>query len=286
MEIHNQPLPTLPIEVWVRILGSITEYRYLPRTWLNSRCVSLAFKAATEMAFIDVYLPQMRICVELAEIMELGYDGLSRDREFINFREFPAHQTNNYSRIPAGLRRRLEQQTERAWQKEHESYEQSVLSCAPRLLYHVWIVGYVEDPVFPDLQVDTAARKLSFRWKPMLSTMFGEVEYRKWLFKKTLDNIGLGEAGGIADDTGEAQRVLARNIEMHVRKLRMWNSRWDKHFSSWRRQEWQLDALLAYRGDGLTKLDLEEGQGKFYEYVKPTHVMVNEGRMMFNDINV
>lgn len=225
------------------------------------------------MAFVDAYLPQMTVCVEIAEVLELKFDGICEDGEFIHFRESPAGQPNVPSRVPPELRRRLEQQTERVWEREHERYLSSIQDQAPSLLYHVWLIGYVEDPAFPDLQVDTSMRRMRFRWKSMLSTMFGEIEYRKWNLKQ-LESPGLIGAMGIAD-VAEAERALQRTIEMHIRKSRPRNSGWNTQFSSWRRQEWQLDALLAYRLDQELELDIEEGWGTFYDDVRPRHGLIS-----------
>lgn len=272
MAHNHQGTPELPIEIWIRILGFVSDFRYLPRTWLNCRRVSHAFKAATEMAFTDVYLTQMTIRVEMAEVLELKFDGLSPDREFVRFRHLTADKPSIPSRIPSTLRARLERETERVWQREHDQYLISVQNSAPSLLYQVWLMGFVEDPGYPNLSVDTAKRTLSFRWKVMLSTMFGEIEYRKWLCRKAR----MEDGGDITTDRSEAEQLDAesvqrRNIEMCVRKTRPRNRGWNRFFESWRRQEWQLDALLAYRADIETKSDLEEDWGTFYDLVEPKY---------------
>lgn len=53
--------PQLPIELWIRIIGLITDSRYLPRAWLGFRRVSSCFKAATELAFSDRHLRNTEI---------------------------------------------------------------------------------------------------------------------------------------------------------------------------------------------------------------------------------
>ncbi|KAJ1329658.1 hypothetical protein MN608_06394 [Microdochium nivale] len=51
----------LPLELWIRIIGFITDSRYIPRVWLNFRRVSSFFKAATEFAFCDSHLRHTEI---------------------------------------------------------------------------------------------------------------------------------------------------------------------------------------------------------------------------------
>ncbi|KAH7033522.1 uncharacterized protein B0I36DRAFT_110186 [Microdochium trichocladiopsis] len=53
--------PPLPLELWIRIIGFVTDSRYIPRAWLNFRRVSSSFKAATELAFSDRHLRNTEI---------------------------------------------------------------------------------------------------------------------------------------------------------------------------------------------------------------------------------
>jgi len=108
--------PQLPIELWIRIIGLITDSRYLPRAWLDFRRVSSHFKAATELAFSHRHLRnteitfrdyglQLKPCTNGSATVEdaltsggigigrplhlkfvLKYVGLSEDRERAVFR--------------------------------------------------------------------------------------------------------------------------------------------------------------------------------------------------------
>ncbi|KAK6068211.1 hypothetical protein SCUP515_09706 [Seiridium cupressi] len=256
--------PGLPLEIWAKILGHVTDPCYIPRTWLNSRRVSHAFKAATEMAFVDVYLPQTRINVELAEVIELTFDGLLEDRGFVRYKHvFPP---NPPSRISRSTFLHLQQHTERIWQREHNRYLDRIKEGSPHLLYHISFMTYVEDPWFPDFDEDIPTkRSLSFRWKPMLSTMFGEIEYRKWLLRRELE--AEEENGPASSKIGVDLRRV--DIELHVRRIRPQNRAWDTSPTCNRRQEWQVSSLNAYRPRGITDSGPEEDWGTFYNHVTP-----------------
>ncbi|KAI1843254.1 hypothetical protein JX266_010608 [Neoarthrinium moseri] len=235
---HENLLLPLPLEIWVRVLSSITDSQLLPQAWLNCRLVSRGFRVATETAFVGTYLPQMKLCVELTELLELTFFGVSPDRTLARFTHvLRAGSGQSFPlRMPLHLQRRLEQETERIWQREHERYVKSIQEGAPSLLYTCWVEGFVEDPPFLGLEVDVARRMLSFRWQPTLSTMFGEIEHRRQL----LSQVERGEGRLSTTDR-------MREIEMQVRKQRPRNQAWNQRFDPERRQDWQLNALMGYR---------------------------------------
>ncbi|KAH8678349.1 hypothetical protein BX600DRAFT_507301 [Xylariales sp. PMI_506] len=463
-------LPHFPLEIWVHILGSVTDARYLPRLWLDGRRVSRAFRAATEQAFAHSYLPRMRICVELAELLELSFAGFSppgeeekrkgsgggggggspsnlffsappgsspssaaapaphpaagsvkeeegeRDerhqrpsgqgstgdlsQQSVNgegisktqntnsrvvkeegggigarggevdggggeqsrekedhtarayFRQLRSaarqHPDGTYKkplRMPSELRDRLERAaTERVWSREHARHLHSLATGSPTMLYTVWLGTnggggsggggsgssggssgsggcMVEDPGFPGLEVDIAGRMLSFRWRPLLTSMFGEIEYRKWAFRREVlaaetvtENreekeeedgtlAGVGDVSDSASPTAtttttttttataettqrgstEALRgpksarsgkdqswdyAHLHGLELQARRRRRRNRVWSRTFESDRRQEWLVNALMAYRTQpqdhGLGQEE-EEGWGTFYD---------------------
>ncbi|KAH8204154.1 hypothetical protein TruAng_001706 [Truncatella angustata] len=263
-------LPPLPLEIWTKILSCDVDPRYLPRTWLNCRRVSRAFKAATEMAFVDVYLPRMTICVELSEMIELVYGGLSVDRQFVTLKQSLDDQDGAPSRISESTKRQWREQLSRTWTKEHYRYVDLIQKGSPSILYHIWLEGYVEDPGFPDLSVDIEKRTLAFRWKPMLSNMFGEIEYRKWFLRKDVERgnslrFRRGKLGQLRNS--DAARVTA--VELHVRRIRLRNGAWDLSSTNEKRQTWQVSALQAFRSDDEMGQGEEQGWGTFYDEVRP-----------------
>ncbi|ETS86008.1 hypothetical protein PFICI_04033 [Pestalotiopsis fici W106-1] len=267
----DMTIPSLPLEIWTRILGHVSEPHYLPRTWLNCRRVSHAFKAATETAFTDVYLRRMVIRTELAEIIDLTFAGFAEnDRSVVCFAHAPADRRDAPPRMPPELMARLEQQAERAWTREHQRYLSSIENGSPSLLYQIWLMGHVEDTGFPGLKMDISSRSMWFEWKTLLSTMFGEIEYRKWLLRKEIE-ASLGE--GNEESWGESppQDAISRvaNIEMHVRKLRPWNAASKPGRD--RRQEWQVNSLQAYRPDLGVWWREEENWGVVYDEVHPRY---------------
>lgn len=261
-------LPALPLELWTQVLSSITDSCYLPRTWLNCRRVCHLLKVATEMAFIDVYLPQMTICVELAEMLELTYVGLSSDGEFADFKQ-SVEQQGAQQRLTQGVQAGFEDPTERIWQREHYRYAVSIEKGSPSMLYHTWLMGLVEDTGFPDLHMDITNRGMAFRWKPLLSTMFGEIEYRKWLLRHLSDHSVSNDSKEDRNTTDEEERMKITEIELHVRRIRPRNRAWNLSSEGDRRQEWQVNALQAYRTDD--EVGLEENWGTFYNHVRPRY---------------
>ncbi|KAI0155694.1 hypothetical protein BJ166DRAFT_339766 [Pestalotiopsis sp. NC0098] len=265
------PTPALPLELWTKILSSLTEPHYLPRTWLSCRRVSHAFKVATEAAFTDVYLRRMVIRTELAEPIDLTFSGFSEDRSFVCFRHDSAAATANNPplRMPPELRARLEERAEQAWEREHQLYLDSMQTSAPRMLYQVWLMGHVEDTRFPGLQVDIPSRSLRFEWKPLLNNMFGEIEYRKWILRGEWESL-LAESDELElkwfpPDTGIPH--MAAVIESQVRTVRTWQHAWNP--GSNRRRDWQIKALRAYRDLGDKWWQQEEDWGRFYDEVPP-----------------
>ncbi|KAF7518233.1 hypothetical protein G7054_g13535 [Neopestalotiopsis clavispora] len=262
-------IPALPLEIWTRILGHVSEPHYLPRTWLNCRRVSHAFKAATETAFADVYLRRMVIRTELAEIIDLTFAGFAEhDRSVVCFGHAPDDRRDAPPRMPPELMARLEQQTERAWTREHQRYLDSIQNGSPSLLYQIWLMGHVEDTGFPGLKMDISCRSLWFEWKTLLSTMFGEIEYRKWLLRKALETLHeRGDETAWRDHPPQDSLSRMASIEMHVRKLRPWNAASKPGRD--RRQEWQVSALQAYRSDVAVWWTQEESWGIFYDETMP-----------------
>lgn len=53
----KQP-PTLPNEIWIRVLENLNQEQDIPDAWLSCRHVSTAFKAVVESIFRERHLPK------------------------------------------------------------------------------------------------------------------------------------------------------------------------------------------------------------------------------------
>ncbi|KAK7985549.1 heterogeneous nuclear ribonucleoprotein r [Apiospora saccharicola] len=161
MDSHQSKCPHLPLEVWTRIIGFVTDCHYLPRVWLNCRRVSHAFKAATETAFIRKHLPHTHIefDVRTKEVLrDVNENKVGLDDIVVKF----SH---------------LSEDRERAVFVGERPYEED--KCV-RLSSGG---GDVNDTVLPGLQIDFDKVEVSVLWKPMLSMLYGEAEYLKWARK-------------------------------------------------------------------------------------------------------
>ena len=205
---QRRPLPTpspsppsLPLELWVQIIGSITDSRYLPRVWLNFRRVSRTFKEATEMAFISTHLRHaelsFRECQASVHDLQanlvyphviLRFDRLARDDRgrAVFTRRQPAESLKQVRVVGAGPDDNLFDLSIRRWRASLEPY--ATAAASPEKPYarppHALSVRrIVNDTALPGLEVDFEKHEVSVQWAPMLSLLFGEEEYKKWAKK-------------------------------------------------------------------------------------------------------
>ncbi|KAK8009138.1 hypothetical protein PG991_011689 [Apiospora marii] len=202
MDIQQSKCPYLPLEVWTRIISSITDCRYLPRVWLNCRRVSHSFKVATETAFVATHLPHTRIEFEtgIAEVLwdvdgneiwgggglVVKFGHLREDGERAVFVGDHAYEKNKSVQLSRGGT---------LYEKIISDWRDSLMELLEEPAYainqprHILFVRReVNDTELPELEVDFDNIEVSVLWKPMLSMLYGEAEYFKWAQKVQSQN--------------------------------------------------------------------------------------------------
>ncbi|EEY17036.1 predicted protein [Verticillium alfalfae VaMs.102] len=193
-------LPYLPPEIWMHIIGCITDSRYIPRVWLNLRLVSRFFQTVTERVFANCHPPTQppRVSGLLtpsltntasratstlpSTLIVFSDDGL---RASTPTRPWPAqHGTSRLIASDATVHDECVKQ----WREKVTAY----LAPPPANRYdvapHILVLRRIaNDTELPNLRVDYDRFEASFDWRPALSKLFGEEEYRKWAGKQHPD---------------------------------------------------------------------------------------------------
>ncbi|KAK6860387.1 hypothetical protein PG995_004023 [Apiospora arundinis] len=196
MDAHEPKCPHLPLELWTRIIGYITDCRYLPRVWLNCRRISHTFKAATETAFITKHLPHTRIEFDIdnshtlwgvednrivADSIFVKFSHLTEDRQRAVFVRESSYERSKSTQLSSGGN--LFDHTIKQWRNSMQRYfeEPGYATQGPR--HMLYVRREVNDTTLPGLQVDFENIEVSLLWRPMLSTFYGDAEYLKWAQK-------------------------------------------------------------------------------------------------------
>ncbi|KAK7914183.1 hypothetical protein PG985_011886 [Apiospora marii] len=177
-DAHQHKCPHLPLEIWTRIVGFITDCHYLPRVWLNCRRVSHALKVATETAFIARHPP-----TPASSSIPGARSHLSEDGSRAVFVRENAADYEAYKSVRLSSGGTLYEKTIRDWRR-------ICTGCMEDPTIHInwprhilYVRREVNDTVLPGLQVDFDAIEVSVLWRPMLSMLYGEAEYLKWAQK-------------------------------------------------------------------------------------------------------
>ncbi|KAK8122892.1 hypothetical protein PG984_011562 [Apiospora sp. TS-2023a] len=301
MDTHQHKCPYLPLEVWTRIIGFVTDCHYLPRVWLNCRRVSHAFKAATETAFISRHFPHTHIefDVRRKEVLrdvdgnKVGLDDivvkfshLSEDREravFVGERAYEEDKT----RLSSG--RTMYDVLIGNWRRRLTKYMEDPTIPINWPCHMLYVRREVNDTVLPGLQIDFDKVEVSVLWKPMLSMLYGETKYLKWAQKVESQSIAENElakrfhAGEISLDEFIRSAATASErtdkVQHEVRRQRL--LRWHEKNGSLENSdvaiilsnslkrtylEWAQDGVLDDEFDDEHKYGrYEKGQGNFYD---------------------
>lgn len=200
---HSPRCRTLPLEVWERILCSITDTRYLPRVWLNCRRVSTVLKAATEHAFARTHLRHTDISFMPSEMVHdkddnkytldvmLKFNRLSDDGTRAIY--VPDHPGPDYDWMKGVEMDRgageetLHAQFMALWRSIITPYISSSpeerARCHMEPSHVLAVRNLANDTELVGIEADPARMELSVLWKPTLSLFFGEDEYQKWADK-------------------------------------------------------------------------------------------------------
>jgi hypothetical protein len=190
-------IPHLPQEIWVQIIGSIVDFRYLPRVWRNYRRVSRAFKDATEHAFLTHYLPLIEIPLsttwkyrensDMQKVAQLWFTfaSVSEDASCATFVATVRHSSVRHSALqPVSWFREAREGMWKVfthgWKRDVAWYEGTDKPypkpmCPP--YDYVKLGCLVNDCDLPALKSDYEKREICFLWKEMLNSWFCEEEY-------------------------------------------------------------------------------------------------------------
>ena len=175
--------PSLPPELWIRILSYHTDLTHL---WMTCRAVSLSLRAYTEQVFAELHLKNTFIDWQL-EKYNLG--GKSRRPEIpTSFHRFSGdrHKSLVYFRD----RRDVEDvvphnesigngkgKVSVKYQMVMDRWEENVTSIRPEMPnYTIEVDGVVNDTEIPSVELDIDDREIAFDWRGMLQAFFKEQE--------------------------------------------------------------------------------------------------------------
>ncbi|CRK11188.1 hypothetical protein BN1708_010064, partial [Verticillium longisporum] len=192
-------LPYLPPEIWMHIIGCITDSRYIPRVWLNLRLVSRFFQLLTERVFANCHLRRSRleflafdpVTDEHRQPRDLNFaldfDRLSDDGLRAVYTDKAMAGQHGTSRLIASDAT-VHDECVKQWREKVTAY----LAPPPTNRYdvapHILVLRRIaNDTELPNLRVDYDRFEASFDWRPALSKLFGEEEYRKWAGKQHPD---------------------------------------------------------------------------------------------------
>lgn len=199
-DIYDSHLPSLPPEIWWQIIASITDSRYLPRVWLNLRLTSRFLKSVTERVFADLHLRRSRLeFLAFDPVTDadgnprpldfiLEFDRLSDDGSRAVYIDKELHANHGPERLcradalsyPDPVET-VHQALVHQWRRRVEAYAPPPSQNGGEVPPHVFAVRRIaNDTELPGLQVDYDAFEVSFLWRPALTALFAEEEYRKW----------------------------------------------------------------------------------------------------------
>ncbi|ORY08784.1 hypothetical protein BCR34DRAFT_488262 [Clohesyomyces aquaticus] len=164
--------PSLPPELWIRILSHHTDLLHL---WTTCRLVSPTFLAYVEQAFAETHLRTARIDFQL-EKHNLG--GRTRRPEipctFDRFGGSDGNQDGN-GRDVVWFTDHRSREEEDVYDEVMERWADRVRTSKPETPHYIISLGsIVNDTALPGLKFDANGRGVSFRWREMLTLFFRE----------------------------------------------------------------------------------------------------------------
>lgn len=175
---HTRKCPSLPPELWIRILGFNTDLVHL---WTSCRHVSHTFCAYTEQVFAEHVIRNTFIDFHL-EKYNLG--GKSKRPEIpTSFSHFelgakrPAGRREKGSAVFRDKRRKSDVGggKKKEYDKLMERWEGNVKGRKPELPnFTIRVDDMVNDSEIPDLKIDISRREISLDWRRMYTLFFRE----------------------------------------------------------------------------------------------------------------
>jgi hypothetical protein len=225
-EAHSPQCPSLPPELWIRILTYNTDLTHL---WTVCRDVSSQFRAYTEQVFAESVLRNMSVDFHL-EKYNLG--GKSKRPEvptsFARFvhgiklengeREkmlvcFQDHRKK--SEIASGRKKEYDMIMER-WESNVKAWKPEMPN------YTIRIGNFVNDTQLSALSIDVASRRIEFDWRRTLTLFFREQVLLRFLrskweaeSEKTMEDYPMPRA---AAETEMRKQIRRKRLREHYMK--------------------------------------------------------------------
>jgi len=239
--------PSLPPELWIRILHFNTDLTHL---WTVCRNVSTSFRAYTEQIFagyvihetyVDFYLEKYNLggrskrpeVPTVFSHFQLGVklEGGGREKAFACF-----HDQRRKSEIAGGRRREYTKIMER-WESNVRDWKAQMPN------YTIRIFHMVNDSELPGLDIDIEARQIRFDWRKMYTKFFREMRLLQNM-KSNEEHRPNGERL-CAEDCPPP--IAATEIEMrkHIRRKRL-----KEHYTGNEKMMWAIDSLRHFESFG------------------------------------
>lgn len=281
--------PSLPPELWIRILTYHTDLTHL---WAECRHVSSLFRAYTEQAFADSVIRNTYIDFHLEKYnlggkskrpevptsysqfqLGLKLENGERDKAVVCFRDH-----RRISEVAGGRRKEYNRIMER--------WESNVREWKPQMPnYTVRIGTIVNDTELPGLSVDITSREIQFDWRQMFTLFFREQKLlqilrSKWQAKseaKIVDNQKRLAKGEHLLPTDYPLPLAAAEIEMRkdIRRKRL-----KQYYAENDEMVWAIDSLKHFENHGASG-----GSGKAFK-VNPDLPGAGIGEKYFGSVNL
>jgi hypothetical protein len=190
---RERPLPFLPPELWYLVIASITDSRYLPRVWLNFRRVSRFFKHATESVFAAEHIPRSRLeFLAFDPVIDenrepqnldfaLDFDRFSEDGSRAIYTDKAMAGEHGAARLLGDEDLTVHDECVRQWMARATAYLAPPPANRRDAPPYVFVMRRIaNDTELPVLEIDCRRFRASFEWRPAMTALFAEEEYRKW----------------------------------------------------------------------------------------------------------
>ncbi|KAH8204012.1 hypothetical protein TruAng_001823 [Truncatella angustata] len=168
-------LSTLPRELRVKIIASVTSSDEIPRAWFQYRLVSKSFKDDVEDAFRTAFLKRLVVYYPLYHLelglvcLELNFEKISGDRVV-----FSRVGNEEDKLIPY-----YEGKSEEWSTLRRRHWERTLPQSAPGQAGHFVILdsSIIIDSELPALEVNYRKLEILFQWKQIWNNFCGELQY-------------------------------------------------------------------------------------------------------------
>ena len=247
--------PSLPPEIWIRILSYNTDLTHL---WTVCRRVSSPFRAYTEQVFADSVIRTMQIDFQLEKynlggkskrpevptsyarfVLGIKLEDGGREKSLVCFQD---HRKK--SEVAGGKKKEYDRIMQR--------WESNVKERKPEMPnFTIRIGGLVNDSELPGLSIDISARQIQFDWRRALTLFFREEALlrflrAKWhaeseeIMKRNKERLAKGEHL-TADDYPVSRAAAEDEMRKQIRRKRL-----QEHYAENKRMVWAIGSLKLF----------------------------------------